>query len=97
MAVDTSPPRRWEELALGVLRKSGALGQDATPEDAEEHLRTRLLDGISVRALYTDSGTAPDPGFPGQPPYLRGGPATGTAVSGWDLRQLHDDPDVAGT
>lgn len=88
---------RWAELALGVLRKSGRLGEDATPADAEAELRTRLADGIPVRALYLDPDQAPDPGLPGQAPYLRGATARGPLGAGWDVRQLHDNPDLAAT
>lgn len=99
MPLDAGPnlEERWAELALGVLRRSGELGPQATPAEAEARLRTALPDGIEVRALYLDAGGAPDPGLPGQAPYLRGARAAPTAESGWDLRQLHDDPDVAAT
>ncbi len=91
------PSERWADLALGVLQRSGTLGEDATPADAEARLRTRLPDGIAVRALYFDPGQAPDPGLPGQGPYLRGGTPAGPLPAGWEVRQLHDDPDLAAT
>lgn len=99
MPLDAEPDleERWRELALGVLRKAGQLGADATTRDAEARLRTVLPGGIPVRALYLDGGDAPDPGFPGQAPYLRGAAAAPALDSGWDVRQLHDDPDVAAT
>jgi len=61
MAPDTSSTlsRRWAELALGVLQKSGALDEDAGPVEAEARLRTVLPDGIPVQALYLDAGQAP--------------------------------------
>lgn len=88
---------RWAELSLGVLRRSGVLGEDATPADAEAALRTQLPDGFGVRALYLDPGGAPDPGLPGQSPYLRGSTAAGLIGAGWDVRQLHDDPRLDAT
>ncbi|MBO0709097.1 MAG: methylmalonyl-CoA mutase, partial [Candidatus Dormibacteraeota bacterium] len=88
---------RWEELTLEVLRKSGVLGEDATPAEAEAALRTQLPDGIPVRALYLDPDGAPDPGLPGQPPYLRGSTPAGLFGAGWDVRQLHDDPHLDAT
>ncbi len=87
---------RWAGLALGVLQKSGALPEHATPAEAEAFLRTTLPDGIPVRALYVDPGQAPDAGLPGQSPYLRGGTPSGS-LGGWDVRALHDDPDLAVT
>jgi methylmalonyl-CoA mutase len=99
MAPDSGPAlsEQWADLALGVLRKSGALGEDATPADAEARLSTRLPDGIAVRALYLDAGQAPDSGLPGQVPYLRGGTPASPFPAGWDVRQLHDDPDLTAT
>ena len=88
---------RWAELALGVLQRSGALDGDATRADAEGALRTWLPDGISVRALYLDRGAAPDPGLPGQAPFVRGATAAGPLAGGWEVRQLHDDPNLANT
>ncbi|MFF1798923.1 methylmalonyl-CoA mutase subunit beta, partial [Kitasatospora sp. NPDC058263] len=34
-----------------------------------------------------------EPGYPGFPPFVRGGRPQGSTVSGWDVRQRHTDPD----
>ncbi|MFZ0214912.1 MAG: methylmalonyl-CoA mutase family protein, partial [Candidatus Dormiibacterota bacterium] len=88
-----APQEGWQRLALGVLQKSGVLGDEATPADAEVRLRTRVLDGFDVAALYTGLGRAPEPGFPGARPFLRGGGPAGAVTTGWDVRALHDDPE----
>ncbi|ARQ67773.1 methylmalonyl-CoA mutase family protein [Streptomyces marincola] len=87
---------QWQDLVAGVLRKAGR-GDLAGP-DAERKLATRLGDGIVTRPLYTaeDGGAeAAYPGYPGFAPFVRGGRAQGTAVTGWDVRPWHNDPDPA--
>ncbi|AUG75672.1 methylmalonyl-CoA mutase small subunit [Kitasatospora sp. MMS16-BH015] len=82
---------QWQRLVEGVLRKSGA--QDVSGVDAEDALATDLQDGLRVRPLYTATDTAAEPGYPGFPPFVRGGRPQGSALSGWDVRQQHADPD----
>ncbi|WP_224274224.1 methylmalonyl-CoA mutase subunit beta, partial [Streptomyces sp. LS1784] len=82
---------QWQQLVQGVLRKSGAQPEDGPA--AEQALTTRLQDGLSARPLYTAEDTAADPGYPGFPPFVRGGRPQGSAVAGWDVRQRHADPD----
>lgn len=79
---------QWRELVAGVLRKSG---KDLTGPDAEAALATTLEGGLTVRPLYTAEDTAPDPGLPGFPPYVRGSGLLG----GWDVRQRHEGTDPA--
>ncbi|EMF02250.1 methylmalonyl-CoA mutase small subunit [Streptomyces mobaraensis NBRC 13819 = DSM 40847] len=81
---------QWQRLVEGVLRKAGT---EATGTAAEDALTTALQDGLSTRPLYTADDAAPDPGLPGFPPFVRGGRPEGTAVAGWDVRQLHAEPD----
>lgn len=77
---------QWQRLVEGVLRKSG---KEASGEAAEEALSTPLEDGLTTRPLYTapPDGTAPDTGFPGFAPFVRGGRPEGTTANGWDVRQ----------
>lgn len=82
---------QWQRLVEGVLRKSGREGLSGTA--AEEALSTALEDGLATRPLYTADDAPAEPGPPGFPPFVRGGRAEGTAVSGWDVRQRHVDPD----
>ncbi|MDH6132147.1 methylmalonyl-CoA mutase [Kitasatospora sp. MAA4] len=83
---------QWQRLVEGVLHKSG-LTQNVEGALAEEALSTDVEDGLRVRPLYTAEDSAADPGYPGFPPFVRGGRPQGSAVAGWDVRQLHGVPD----
>ncbi|MBO1418333.1 methylmalonyl-CoA mutase family protein [Streptomyces sp. FH025] len=82
---------QWQRLVEGVLRKSGAQPEDGAA--AEQALTTPLQDGLRARPLYTAEDGPAEPGFPGFPPFVRGGRPQGSAVAGWDVRQRHADPD----
>lgn len=81
---------QWRQLVAGVLRKSG---KEVSGPEAEQALSTALDGGLTVRPLYTADDTAPDPGLPGFPPYVRGS----RPVGGWDVRQRHQLSDPAAT
>ncbi len=85
---------QWEKLVAGVLDKSGAKG--LSPHAAAQQL-TVTVDAIPIAGIYgADEFTAPDPGFPGAAPFVRGRLAQGT-LGGWDARAYfnHPDPDEA--
>ncbi|MFC9126134.1 methylmalonyl-CoA mutase family protein [Streptomyces sp. NPDC057099] len=84
------PHEQWQRLVAGVLRKSG---KDVEGAEAEEALSTALEDGLRTRPLYTARDDAPEPGFPGFAPFVRGGRAEGNTVGGWDVRQRHTAAD----
>ncbi|MGW0187769.1 methylmalonyl-CoA mutase family protein [Streptomyces sp. NPDC003362] len=77
---------QWQHLVEGVLRKAG---KDVSGAAAELALSTPLEDGLHTRPLYTANDSAPDPGFPGFAPFVRGGRAEGNTAGGWDVRQRH--------
>lgn len=77
---------QWHGLVAGVLRKSG---KEVSGTAAEEVLSTALEDGLRTRPLYTAHDVAPDPGFPGFAPFVRGARAEGNTTGGWDVRQRH--------
>jgi methylmalonyl-CoA mutase len=85
----------WQRLVEGVLAKSGKTGLAGSA--AEQALATEVEDGLWVQPLYTAEDVASDPGRPGFAPFVRGGRARGSAVSGWDIRQLHAHPDPRHT
>ncbi|WP_407916547.1 methylmalonyl-CoA mutase family protein, partial [Kitasatospora sp. NE20-6] len=72
---------QWQRLVEGVLRKSGS--QHVTGEQAEDALTTQLQDGLRARPLYTAEDAPADAGYPGFPPFVRGGRPQGATVSGW--------------
>ncbi|MEU0946203.1 methylmalonyl-CoA mutase subunit beta [Streptomyces canus] len=83
---------QWHSLVAGVLRKSGKEVSGAAAEDA---LSTALEDGLRTRPLYTAHDAAPDPGYPGFAPFVRGARAEGNTSGGWDVRQRHAVADNA--
>ncbi|MFE0106118.1 methylmalonyl-CoA mutase small subunit [Streptomyces sp. NPDC059009] len=85
---------QWQRLVEGVLRKSG---KDVSGTAAEEALSTALEDGLTTRPLYTARDAAPDAGFPGFAPFVRGAAPEGNAPGGWDVRQRHASADPART
>src|SRR4051812_7092318 len=76
---------QWQELVAGVLRKSGALGEDFDGAP-ESKLVTRTYDGIEIQPLYTAEDVVADTGYPGLPPFVRGARPEGVVTAGWDVR-----------
>jgi methylmalonyl-CoA mutase len=80
--------QQWQRLVAKVLHVDGDV------ESPERRLATTTADGIQIEPLYVADGGRPVPGYPGQPPFVRGrGPAGNR--SGWDVRQRHQHPDPA--
>ena len=78
--------QQWQRLVAKVLGVDG--------DCAERELATVTGDGIEIAPLYVGDDSRPSPGFPGQPPFVRGRAAAGNR-SGWDVRQRHEHPDPA--
>jgi methylmalonyl-CoA mutase len=81
----------WVAQVATVLRRSG---RDA--DDPQRALSTALLDGPTVRPLYTaaDVAAVPATGNPGAFPYTRGASAQRPS---WDVRASYADPDPSRT
>lgn len=90
----TATREQWRELVTGVLAKSGERVDDAVSAP-EELLASATYEGIAISPLYVGEDGL-DPGLPGQEPFTRGTRPEGTPITGWDVRQLHTDPDPAG-
>lgn len=86
----------WQTLVAGVVNKSRAEDAKLTPDDAEASLRTSLPGGLTIDPLYLAPAEAAPLGAPGAMPFTRGRVLRPSDVP-WDVRQLHDDPDVAVT
>lgn len=82
----------WREQLTKVLERSGR--RIANPGAPEESIRAFVDGDIEVDALYVpdNSSEAPLPGFG---PFTRGATPLGSVANGWDIRQLHCDPDAA--
>jgi methylmalonyl-CoA mutase len=71
------------------------LGHADDPGEApEREFATVTADGIEIAPLYVADPGRPDPGYPGQAPFVRGRTAAGHRA-GWDVRQRHEHPDPA--
>jgi methylmalonyl-CoA mutase len=88
LAAEFEAPSRqqWERLVDKVLERSGS---------RRDRLVTTTDDGIEIQPLYTADDPAPEPGFPGVFPYVRGGRPDGHVAAGWDVRAWHEADDVA--
>jgi methylmalonyl-CoA mutase len=85
----------WEVEVLKVLNRRRPAGKELTIDQAMSRLRTTTVDGLEIEPLYTE---AVDPlGLPGVMPFTRGTGIKTGAMSAWDIRQLHEDPEVAFT
>ena len=93
---DSFPPRtieEWRELARAVVNKSRAEGAKLTGEQAEDVLRSHLPGDLTVDPLYVRPAEDRPTGYPGAMPFTRGrGPRERTTP--WDVRALHEHPDV---
>lgn len=86
----------WRDLAAAVINKGKAEDQALGVDEAVASMRTDLGGGLVIEPLYTQPTDAAPLGLPGQMPFTRGRTLRDADVP-WDVRQLHDDPDVAAT
>lgn len=83
--------QEWEGLVAAVLNRSRSEDQQLTGQQARARLATTLPGGLTVDPLYLAPEHPRALGLPGQMPFTRGRTAHAGA---WDVRQLHDDPEV---
>ncbi len=97
LAGDFTPPTRadWEREVLKVLNRGRPEGKELTIEAAMARLRTTTVDGLTIEPLYT--ATDVPLGLPGAMPFTRGTGFKTSPATYWDVRALHEDPDVAFT
>lgn len=92
----TTPSREdWEAEVLKVLNRKRPEGKELTIDQAMARLRTTTVDGLTIEPLYTE--TDQQLGHPGVMPFTRGTLVKTSPMTTWDIRQLHEDPDVAFT
>jgi methylmalonyl-CoA mutase len=77
---------QWQRLVAKVLGHA--------TDAPERELTTVTADGIEIAPLYVGDAGRPDPGYPGQAPFVRGRTAAGHR-GGWEVRQRHAQPDPA--
>ncbi|MGB7819823.1 MAG: methylmalonyl-CoA mutase subunit beta, partial [Ornithinibacter sp.] len=86
----------WRALAAGVVNRRRPESEQLTPEEAEASLRVSIDGGVTLDPLYMRPQPLLDPGMPGAMPFTRGRTLRDVTLA-WDVRALHDDPDVALT
>ncbi len=92
----TPTEAEWRSAAAKVLNRKRPPERQLTPDDAVGRLRRRSVDGLVIDPLYTRDG-AGDLGYPGVMPFVRGTTVRRGQMDAWDVRALHEDPDVAFT
>ena len=85
----------WEAEVLKVLNRRRPEGKELTIEQAMKRLRTVTVDNLTIEPLYTETDVPL--GHPGVMPFTRGTMVKTSPMTTWDVRQLHEDPDVAFT
>ena len=86
----------WVELARAVVNKSRPDDRKLTADEAEDRLRSHLPGDVTVEPLYTRPAEQRPLGYPGSMPFTRGRGAPDRDLP-WDVRALHDHPEVATT
>jgi methylmalonyl-CoA mutase len=87
---------QWRELVAGVVNKGRPEEQHLGADEAVATMRTHLEGGLDIEPLYTKPADPAPIGVPGAMPFTRGRTLRNPDVP-WDVRQVHDDPDVAAT
>jgi methylmalonyl-CoA mutase len=87
---------QWRELVAGVVNKGRPEEQHLGADEAVATMRTHLEGGLDIEPLYTKPADPAPLGVPGAMPFTRGRTLRNPDVP-WDVRQVHDDPDVAAT
>ncbi len=85
----------WEAEVLKVLNRRRPEGKELTIEQAMKRLRTVTVDNLTIEPLYTETDVPL--GHPGVMPFTRGTMVKTSPMTGWDIRQLHEDPDAEFT
>ena len=88
----------WRAQLTKVLERSGRRIADPAAPDAT--IRTTIdsdgNSGIQLEPLYIPDYSHEQP-LPGFEPFTRGATVLGSVATGWDVRQLHCDPDPANS
>lgn len=82
----------WRAQLTKVLERSGR--RIADPAAPEGSIRTTVDGDIELDALYVPDNSF-EAALPGFEPFTRGATPLGSVATGWDIRQLHCDPDAA--
>ncbi len=86
----------WDEAMLKVLNRGRPEGKELGLDAAMKRLRSTTIDGLVTEPLYTQADRV-ELGYPGVAPFTRGTTVKDGDMDAWDVRALHEDPDVATT
>ena len=86
---------QWEVEVLKVLNRRRRPGTELGLDEAMARLQTTTIEGITIDPLYLQTNRPL--GFPGVAPFERGTTIRTGEMDGWDVCQLHEDPDVTVT
>ncbi|QGF23542.1 methylmalonyl-CoA mutase small subunit [Raineyella fluvialis] len=87
----------WRAAAGKVLNRKRPPERQLTPDEAVGRLRRATVDDVTIDPLYTREGVTEDLGYPGVMPFVRGTTVRRGQMDAWDVRALHEDPEVAFT
>ncbi|MFV0428248.1 MAG: methylmalonyl-CoA mutase family protein [Arachnia sp.] len=95
---DSPSTHDWEREVLKVLNRGRPEGKELTIDKAYQRLTTTTVDGLVIKPMYTREDGVEQLGYPGVAPFTRGATVrNGDMDSGWQIAQLHEDPDPAVT
>ena len=88
---------QWAAEVAKVLNKGRPEDKLLSADQAIDRLRTHTVDGLTVEPIYTAADAIGELGAPGTVPFTRGTTVRNGDMDAWDVRALHEDPDVAVT
>ncbi len=94
---DTPTFEQWADEVAKVLNKGRPEDKLLSAEQAIDRLRTQTVDGLVIEPIYTREDAGGDLGTPAAAPFTRGTSVRNGDMDAWDVRALHEDPDVAAT
>ncbi len=99
LAADFPTPsyEEWAEAVAKVLNRGRPEDKQLTPEQSVGRLTVNLVDGLTIKPMYTLEDCPEDLGVPGVAPFTRGTTVRNGDIDSWDVRALHEDPDTSFT
>lgn len=88
---------QWEKEVLKVLNRGRPEGHELTLDQAMKRLEPTTVDGITFKPMYSRDDAPAELGAPGVAPFTRGTTVRTGDADAWDVRALHEDPDVEFT
>lgn len=88
---------QWQTEVLKVLNRGRPADKQLNVEQALARLRTTTVDGLIIEPLYTREDAPEHLGAAGVAPFTRGSTVKDGDPVGWDIRQFHEDSDLAFT